>query len=140
MWRAEDERVSRTASGGSGGPFEWQPLNGELTRLGARLLRACRTAPCYRLFALPGGPPFKPGLLRVGKGEGAAVEVEVWEVPLDGFGAFMEGVKAPLAIGTLRLEDGAEVKGFVCEPYGLEGAEDITRFGGWRVYIQSTRS
>ena len=124
----------------AGAHLSGQPLNGELTRLGARLLRACRTAPCYRLFALPGGPPFKPGLLRVGEGEGAAVEVEVWEVPLAGFGAFLEGVKPPLAIGTLRLEDGAEVKGFVCEPYGLEGAEDITRFGGWRAYLRSKRS
>lgn len=123
-----------------GAHLSGQPLNGELTRLGARLLRGCRTAPCYRLFALPGGPPFKPGLLRVRKGEGAAIEVEVWEIPLAAFGAFMVGVKPPLAIGTLLIEDGSEVKGFVCEPCGIKGAEDITRFGGWRAYIQSKQT
>lgn len=120
-----------------GAHLSGMPLNGELARLGACLLRACRTAPRYRLFALPGGPPLRPGLLRVGEGEGAAVEVEVWEIPRAAFGAFMDGVKPPLAIGTLMLEDGSEVKGFVCEPWGFEDAEDITRFGGWRAYIRS---
>ncbi len=66
---------------------------------------------------------------------GAAIEVEVWDVPADAFGSFVAAVPAPLAIGKLELADGSWVSGFVCEPVGLDGAEDITRFGGWRAYL-----
>jgi allophanate hydrolase len=109
------------------------PLNKELTERGGRLVRACRTAPAYRLFALPGGPPERPGLLR---GEtGAAIEVEVWEIPVGSFGSFVGGIPAPLAIGSIELEDGRRVKGFLCEAHATKGARDITEFGGWRKYL-----
>lgn len=110
------------------------PLNRELTRLGARLIRACRTAPEYRLFALSGGPPQRPGLVR-DTGTGAAIAVEVWGLPRKAFGAFLAGVPAPLAIGTVRLEDGSTVNGFLCETAGLSGATDITALGGWRAHL-----
>jgi allophanate hydrolase len=110
------------------------PLNRELTSLGARLIRTCRTAPQYRLHALAGGPPRRPGLVR--DPEGAAIAVEVWGLPRDSFGSFIAGVPSPLAIGTVVLEDGTEVKGFVCETAGLSGAIDITELGGWRSYLQ----
>jgi allophanate hydrolase len=109
------------------------PLNKELTERGGRLVRACRTAPGYRFFALPGGPPERPGLLR--SESGAAIEVEVWEIPVAAFGGFVGGIPAPLAIGSVELEDGMRVKGFLCEAHATKGARDITEFGGWRKYL-----
>ena len=110
------------------------PLNGELSRLGARLIRRCRTAPEYRLHALAGFPPQRPGLVR--DASGAAIAVEVWGLPRVAFGSFIAGVPSPLAIGTIVLEDGSTVKGFLCETAGLAGAVDITALGGWRAYLQ----
>ncbi len=110
-------------------------LNAELMGQGAVLRRAVQTEPCYRLFALAGGPPRRPGLLRVA--QGAAIATEVWALPEDGFGRFVAGIPAPLCIGTLRLADGSTPKGFLVEPEGLHGAEDISRFGGWRAFIAS---
>jgi allophanate hydrolase len=109
------------------------PLNRELTERGGRLLRACRTAPAYCLHALAGGPPFRPGLVR--QGWGAAIELEIWALPTERFGDFIAGVPSPLSIGTVELEDGSSVKGFLCEGAGLAGAADITEFGGWRAYL-----
>lgn len=109
------------------------PLNRELTERGGRFLRACRTAPAYRLHALAGGPPFRPGLVR--QARGAAVELEVWALPATRFGDFVAGIPSPLGIGTVELEDGTSVKGFLCEAAGLSGATDITEFGGWRAYL-----
>jgi allophanate hydrolase len=113
------------------------PLNGQLTERGGRFLRACRTAPRYRLYALPGGPPARPGMLRAEPGR--AIEVEVWEVPVAAFGGFVDGIPPPLGIGTVELEDGTEVKGFICEAYGAKDARDISDLGGWRRYIAETR-
>ncbi|MFN3985487.1 MAG: allophanate hydrolase [Rhodocyclaceae bacterium] len=109
------------------------PLNHELTRLGARFVRATRTGPCYRLYSLPGGPPRRPGLMRSASGE--AIALEVWALPLARFGEFMQGIPQPLGIGTVELEDGSRVKGFICEAIGIEGAEDVSRFGGWRAWL-----
>ncbi len=106
------------------------PLNRELTERSGRLLRNCRTAPAYRLHALAGGPPTRPGLVRsIG---GASIAVEVWALPRERFGDFIAGVPAPLCIGTVELEDGSTVKGFLCEASGLAGAADVTSYGGWR--------
>ena len=110
------------------------PLNGELTRLGARFLYAAETAAEYKLYSLPGGPPFRPGLIR--DPEGTGIALEVWALPKDRFGDFISGIPHPLGIGTVTLDDGASVKGFICEPIGIVGAEDITRFGGWRAYLE----
>ncbi|WPZ34575.1 allophanate hydrolase [Thalassobaculum sp. OXR-137] len=109
------------------------PLNGELTRLGGRFLAAASTAPGYRLYRLAGGPPFRPGLVR--DATGSAIALELWALPLDRFGAFMAGIPAPLGIGTVTLADGRTVNGFICEVAGLQGATDITEFGGWRAYL-----
>jgi allophanate hydrolase len=110
------------------------PLNHQLTTRGARLIAATRTAPRYRLYALAGGPPRRPGLVRVAAG-GAAIEVEVWELPLAELGGFVAGIPAPLGIGTLELEDGEWHKGFICEPCALDDAMDITAYGGWRAFL-----
>ncbi len=109
------------------------PLNGELTARGGRFLRRARTAPGYRLFALPGGPPERPGLVRAAGG--GAIELEIWALPEEKVGSLLAGIPAPLGLGTLRLEDGCEVKGFLCETAGAEGAADITALGGWRAYL-----
>jgi allophanate hydrolase len=110
-------------------------LNTELRNRGGQLLRKTRTAPCYRLFALPGGR--RPGLLRVSEG-GASIEVEVWGIRASDFGSFMHTIPAPLGIGTVQLEDGECVPGFLCEAHALENAEDITRCGSWREYLRET--
>jgi len=115
------------------------PLNGQLTERGGVLFEAARTAACYRLFALPGTSPSKPGLLRVSEG-GAAVDVEVWNLPSTAVGSFVALVPPPLAIGSIVLEDGRQVHGFLCERHAVEGAEDITAFGGWRAYLQHARA
>ena len=44
-------------------------------------------------------------------------------------------IPPPLSIGTIRLADGRNVKGFIVEPAALEGARDISAFGGWRAYM-----
>jgi len=113
------------------------PLNGELLARGARLVRACRTAPVYRLHALAGGPPRRPGLTR-DVARGAAIEVEEWALSAAALGNFMAGVPAPLAIGRVELEDGSLPHGFLCEAHALQGAEEITSLGGWRAYLART--
>lgn len=120
-----------------GAHLSGMPLNHELTSRGARFLRAVPTAPDYKLFALQGGPPFRPGLLRVAPGEGVPIATEVWAISAEGFGSFVAGIPAPLGIGTTRLSDGTTPKGFIVEAEGLKGATDISAFGGWRAYIKS---
>lgn len=110
------------------------PLNHELTSRDAMFVERTKTAPLYRFYALAGGPPFRPGLVRVAEG-GAAIELEVWRVPRAAFGSFMAGVPQPLCIGTLDLASGRKVKGFLCEASGLDGAEEITAYGGWRAFM-----
>ena len=110
------------------------PLHWQLTSRDARLVRRCKTASAYRLYAMAGSIPPKPALAYVGDG-GAAIEVEVYELGVEAFGSFVAEVPAPLAIGTVSLDDGSQVKGFVAEPRALDGAEDITALGGWRAYI-----
>lgn len=110
-------------------------LNAELARLEAQFSRRARTTADYRLYALPGGPPARPGLLRVADGDGAPIEVEVWSLDAASFGRFVAGIPVPLGIGTIRLEDGTRPKGFLVEPQGIVGAKDITASGGWRAYV-----
>lgn len=119
-----------------GAHLSGMPLNHQLTTCGARLLETCSTAAQYRLYALPDTAPPKPGLSRVPNGHGAAIEVELWSVPVAAFGSIVAGVPPPLAVGTVTLADGRQVKGFVCEDYALSGAPDISAFGGWRAFIE----
>ncbi|QIO31115.1 allophanate hydrolase [Bradyrhizobium sp. 1(2017)] len=109
-------------------------LNGELTALNARLVEATKTTPDYKLYALNTTPP-KPGMLRVGAGKGAAIELEIWALSPSAFGKFVNAIPAPMAIGTVRLADGRSVKGFLVEPEVLGDARDITAYGGWRKYV-----
>ncbi|KEA64240.1 Allophanate hydrolase [Marinobacterium lacunae] len=119
-----------------GAHLEGLPLNWQLSERGAVLKQATATAPVYRMYALAGGPPYRPGLV-LDEAEGAAIDVEIWSMPAAEFGSFVAGIPAPLGIGKVRLADGSSVSGFICEPYGLQGAVEITRFGGWRAYLTS---
>jgi allophanate hydrolase len=117
------------------------PLNEQLTTRNGRLVATTTTSSDYRLYALPGEPPLRPGLMRVNKGErGNAIEVEVWEMPQQEFGSFVAGIPAPLGIGTITLADGGTVQGFLCESYAVANAEDISPFCGWRAYLDAKTS
>ncbi len=115
------------------------PLNHQLTERGARFLRTASTTSGYRLFALPGGPPERPGLLRVTDGTGCSIAVEVWTLDATAFGDFVSIIPAPLGIATLEMSDGTSAKGFVVESAGIDGARDISAFGGWRNFLARDR-
>jgi allophanate hydrolase len=112
------------------------PLNHQLQTRGGYRLQSTHTAAAYRLFSLPGGPPQRPGLIRVAQ-DGARIEVEVWALPSDQVGSFISGIPAPLGIGKVELESGAWVSGFICEGYAADGAADISSYGGWRAYLDA---
>jgi allophanate hydrolase len=120
----------------TGAHLRGQPLHFQLSERGARLVKSCRTARSYRLFVLSDTTPAKPGLVREPRLDGPGIEVEVWAMPENQFGSFVAAVPPPLAIGNIVLDDDSSVKGFVCERAALSGAQEITRFGGWRNYLQ----
>lgn len=122
-----------------GAHLSGMPLNHQLTAPGGRLLKTCQTAQDYRLFALPGTVPPKPGLIREPGFKGSGLEVEVWLMPPDAFGHFVQNIPGPLGIGKVALDDGSSVPGFLCEAHAVRGAEDITHLGGWRAYLRSQK-
>ncbi|OLF55598.1 allophanate hydrolase [Pseudomonas chlororaphis] len=130
---ARNDRVRLVVCGAH---LEGLALNGQLRQRGARLIEAGHSSPDYRLYALAGGPPLRPGMLRVKEG-GVAIAVEVWELPSSELGSFLTGIPAPLGLGKVQLADGRWESGFICEACGLEGATDISHLGGWRAYLQT---
>ena len=118
-----------------GAHLSGMPLNCELRALNARLVAETKTSADYRLFALSGSNPPKPGMLRVGDGEGAAIAVEVWAMTAEAFGRFVAAVPPPLSIGTIRLTGGGTAKGFLVESSAVNGARDISSYGGWRAFV-----
>jgi allophanate hydrolase len=114
-----------------------EPLNWQMTSRKARYIRTVRTRSDYRFYVLPNSSPAKPGLVYAPGHVGQGIELEVWAMPEDTVGTFLNGIPAPLSLGTIHLEDGSHVKGFLVEPSGIEGAEEITHLGGWRAYLQS---
>jgi allophanate hydrolase len=117
-----------------GAHMQGLPLNHQLRDRGAYFLRRTHTSSNYRLLALPGGPPHRPGLMRVASG-GAPIEIEVWALPCEQWGSFVAGIPAPLGVGKVVLQSGVEVSGFICEGYAASDAADISAFGGWRAYL-----
>ena len=107
--------------------------NRDLLALDADLVETTRTAPLYRLYRIGRDGAPVAGLLRSG-GDGASIEVELWRLPSAHVGAFLTGIRAPLGLGWVELDDGRAVLGFLCEAYGVEGAADITASGGWRAH------
>lgn len=114
------------------------PLNFQLTTRDAVHIETTTTSQNYALYALNGTVPPKPGLAR--QQDGQSIIVELWDVPTARFGEFVAEIPTPLGMGNVELEDGRWVKGFICEPYGIDDAENISHFGGWRAYIQHRNS
>jgi len=113
------------------------PLNHQLTSRGGRLVRSARTSASYQFFALPGTVPPKPGMVRCADGQGGHIEVEIWTLSPEAFGDFVAEIPSPLGIGTIALEDGSKVKSFLCEAVAVNGAREITSFGGWRAFLKA---
>jgi allophanate hydrolase len=119
----------------AGAHLTGQPLNWQLTQRKAHLLASTRTDGDYRLYALANTNPPKPGLVYTPGFGGTGIEVEVWAMPEETVGGFLNAIPPPLVLGTVRLEDGSAVKGFLCEPAGFEGAREITHLGSWRKFV-----
>lgn len=119
----------------AGAHLSGMPLNFQLTMRNAVLVEETQTASDYRLYALLDGPVKKPGLVRAESG--AAIQVELWDIPLARFGEFVAEIPPPLGIGSLTLADGRIVKGFICEAAALNNALEITESGGWRHWLAS---
>jgi len=134
---AEDDMLTLVVVGAH---LSGMPLNGELTTPGGRLIKQCRTAGDYRLFALPNTTPPKPGLVREPGFAGSGLEVEVWALPAAAFARFVARIPAPLGVGKITLDDGDAVTGFLCEAHAVSGAEEVTAHGGWCHYVGSRRA
>ncbi|MCG3760377.1 allophanate hydrolase [Vibrio cincinnatiensis] len=131
LFLPEDERVDLLVCGAH---MQGLPLNHQLTGVGAILKAKGETAKSYRMYALAGGPPARPGLVR-DEDNGQAIEIEVWSFPKSALGTLLCQIPYPLGLGKVELSDGNWVTGFICEAIGIEGAEDITELGGWRNYL-----
>jgi len=112
------------------------PLNPQMLELDATFLEATTTSANYQLYALAGGPPFRPGLVRDAN-NGDEIAVEVWQMPVANVGLFIQKIPAPLGLGKVELANGEEVIGFICQPEGIQTATNISEFGGWRKYLAS---
>lgn len=119
-----------------GAHLSGMPLNGQLQAAGARLSQTTTTSKNYRLYHLPNTTPPKPGLVRVADA-GESIALEVYDVPSWAVSGFLALIPSPLGLGKVELADGQWVTGFICEPAAIEGAKDITSFGGWRAYMAS---
>lgn len=119
-----------------GAHMQGLPLNPQLAALGGEFVEATYTAPNYKLFKLNGFTPERPGLIRLSAG-GSKIALEVWQLPIENYGKFVASVPHPLGFGTLTLEDGSTVQGFLCEAYATENATDISDLGGWRAYLNT---
>ena len=115
------------------------PLNSQLIERGGRLVKTCKTSTDYRLYALVGEAPLRPGLIRVDQSstKGVAIEVEIWSLPTHSLGSFLQGIAQPLGLGKVQLDDGSWTTSFICESYAISDALDISQFSGWRAYINS---
>jgi allophanate hydrolase len=130
--RASPDRIELVVVGAH---LSGMALNHELTSIGASFVRATTTSADYQLFALPGGPPKRPGLVRVADGAGHQLAVEVWALEPASFGGFVSRIPEPLGVGNLRLADGTRAKGFLCEAEAIKDALDISAHRGWRAFI-----
>lgn len=131
-----------------------QKLEHQLTDLGATFNRTCRSSPVYELYAITDSATSvcKPGMIAVGRGKGKAIELDIWNLPLQRLGQFFKQIPSPLGLGTVFLEDGSSVKGFICEGYvaslsssntqnvdmsgqAILKVDNITQLMSWRRYL-----
>ena len=119
-----------------GAHLQGLPLNWQLSERGATLLEKTQTASKYRMYALPGGPPYRPGLIR-DEQSGVAIDAEIWSVPKDQFGSFVANIPAPLGIGKVEIQDGRWLPGFICEAYIVKESQDISEHSSWKKYLNS---
>lgn len=131
--KLDTPQINTVAIAVVGAHLSGQPFNYQLTERNGKLKATVKTASGYALYALADSTPEKPGLIRDFSAQGN-IEVEVWDLPITEFGSFVNEIPSPLGIGTITLEDGSQVKGFLCEPYALKNARNITEYGGWRAY------
>ncbi|WDH80696.1 allophanate hydrolase [Paenibacillus urinalis] len=106
------------------------PLEKQMTALRAEFIEETYTSSHYQLYKLDTLPP-KPGLVRVNH-NGAAIQLELWKMPVASFGRFTASIPSPLGISKIELEDGRWVSGFICESAAVQHALNITASGGWR--------
>ena len=121
-----------------GAHLDGLPLNWQLTERGGTFVEKTQSATGYKLYALAGGPPLRPGMV-IDKSSEQSIEIEIWELPMAEFGSFVAAIPAPLGIGKVQTSDGRMLPGFICEASGLDGAEDVTKFGGWRKWLASRK-
>lgn len=119
-----------------GAHMQGLPLNTQMLACGANFLEATHTSANYQLYALAGGPPFRPGLVRDSE-SGVSIAVEVWQMPVAKLGEFIQNIPAPLGLGKVELSNGEEVIGFICQPEGIDSGKNISEFGGWRNFLAS---
>ncbi|WP_444894430.1 allophanate hydrolase [Microbulbifer sp. TRSA001] len=118
-----------------GAHLEGQPLNWQLTERGGQLFQETTTSHQYRLYVLPEGE--RPALVRDESGGGQAIRVEIWQLPAEYFGSFVAAIPAPVGIGKVELANGSWETGFICESWGIQGANDITHYGSWPNWLNS---
>lgn len=117
-----------------------QPLNHQLITLGGHLMKACRTAKHYKMYLVEDERGRKPGLVRLAADKsGRAYDVEVWSLPIENIGKFLSFIPPPLGLGTITLDDGTAVKGFICEHRVVDEGIDISHFSGWKSFLNSLR-
>jgi len=105
-------------------------LEKQLIGLDGAFIREAKTAAIYKFLKLPTNPS-KPGLIKV-QADGGSIEVELWSMPTKNIGLFLSYIQAPLGLGSIQLDDGQEVTGFICEGYMENISEDITKYSSWR--------
>ncbi len=108
-------------------------LNPNLLNVGASFLYETTTTPSYRLWSIG---DVHPGMVRVDQG-GAAIALEVWEVPAAGLVEVLQQEPPGLCVGKVTLADGEIVLGVLAEPLLCQGQPEITAYGGWRAYRQA---
>lgn len=118
-----------------GAHMDGLPLNKDLLSRGARFAEKVSSASDYKFYALAGGPPHRPGMVRCETGKGHKIEMELWDMPVSEFGSFMQTIPSPLGIGRLKLDDGRSVQGFICEAEGVKDATEISDLGSWRAFL-----
>ena len=110
------------------------PLNYQLIDLKAKFIKKTQTKKGYRLFVLEYKDPIRPGMV-YDSSSNTQISVEVWSMPIENFGKFMKQIQSPLTIGTVFLEDGNCVYGFLCENDYIKGVKEISKLKSWREFL-----